>query len=125
MGKLFSKKYVDKWHTGKVKGSQFKFSADVYASGAEVKAPFDGKIAHVYQDKTKCDGATLSSQFTLRETYINAKGDRHFTGKAIALAHITTEQVPRHVTEGQSLGYVTGSFLHVSSKAAETLLEVL
>lgn len=114
-------------HDKKVRGGQFKAGVDVKASGKMVRSPFDAKIPHVYKDKTKCGNPSFAaSQFTLGEETLNAKGDRHLTGRRVFVAHVVAAtDWTRHVKEGDVLGYVSGDVLHVSSNHPDLLDEVI
>jgi hypothetical protein len=126
MGKLLTDPAEVTPHVRKVKGGQFKTSADLKAPDAVVRAPFDAKIAHVYHDKTRCGNPGAdSNQFTMRQEYVNAKGDRKFTGWAVALAHlVATPGLGRHVKEGDVLGHVSGDVLHAASNKPDRLSEL-
>jgi len=114
-------------HDKKVKGGQFKAGVDIHAPGKAVRAPFNAKIPHVYFDKTKCGNPSLdASQFTLGEETLNAKGDRHLTGRRVFVAHLMCPTgPPRHIKAGDLLGYVSGDVLHVSANHPELLDEVI
>jgi hypothetical protein len=117
-------------HPGKVRGGQFRNGVDLHAPGATVYAPFDAKIAHVHPDKTQCGNpGPNSKQFTLRQEYVNEKGDRKFTGLAVGVAHIEVNEgvgvgAGRHVKEGAPLGVVSGDSLHVAVNKHDRLGEV-
>jgi hypothetical protein len=113
-------------HDKKVKGASFKNSVDVESTGIAVVAPFKGKIAHVYPDKIKCGNPVSgSAQIIVREEYVNAKGDRKFTGRAVQLAHFVPGEIPRHVEEGFPLGLIgPGAVLHVGANRPGILPEL-
>jgi hypothetical protein len=117
-------------HDKRVKGGQFKTSADVVAPGQDVLAPVSGKVAHVYKDKTHCGNPDSSScQITMSEEVIR-KGDRHLTGRRVGLAHFTpvaglSQGALRHVAAGTVIGVVSGDSLHVSTNKPEMMAELV
>ena len=110
-----------------VKGGQFKGGVDVTtAMRATVRAPFAGKIPHVYLDKTCCDGPKTpapagSFQFSLSEEAMVPKGHsgeptRTLTGRRAFFARIVPSPgLGRHVQEGDVLGTVFEDSLHVNA----------
>lgn len=118
-----------------VKGGQYRGGVDVVTTaGAEVRAPFDAKIPHVYKDKTRCAGPHVPapaglSQFTLCEEQMVPKGHsgdltRTSTHRRLFLAHIVpVPGLARHVKKGDLLGHTDG--LHVAGNRPGLVEEVL
>jgi hypothetical protein len=118
-----------------VKGGQFKGGYDLLLPGGHVLAPFFGKIAHVYPDKTvgrdgnRCTVPVAPgwAQFTISEETI-VRGDRHPTGFRLFLAHLVPlaglVEKSHHVVEEQTLGWVE-RILHVSSNHDDRLRALL
>jgi len=95
---------------------------------AEVRSPFDGKIAHIAKDKTHLDPKTPppagSFQFTIRKEII-VKGDRHLIDEGVAIARfVPVAGIGRHVKEGDLLGHVFEDEAYVAA-SKDGILEEL
>lgn len=116
-----------------VRGGQFRGGYDVFAPGAQLLSPIQGKIAHVYRYKTQCLGAKILaagglSQFTISEETIDEDHDRHLTGFRIFVARVGVlpeiGHTIRHVPEDLTIGWVE-DWAHFSSNQDARLRQIL